>query len=573
MVSNSNPGNMKQNNPEGKILLGLMPFWDPLIPPMGISCLKGFLNQFGYRVKIIDTNTEGIFKGIHDRYFGQLKRSIPETKWGNFFNIGKEVLRNHMMAHLHHRDENEYVDLIKSFFKLNFFCETDESGILKLNRIMDEFYGLLKDYTINMLKTIKPSVFGLSVYQGTVGASMFTFSLAKEFDPRIKTVMGGGVFADHLVPGSPNFDAFLRKTPYIDKLIVGEGESLFLKYLKGELPESQRVYTLKDIDSKVLEISQTAIPDFSDLDLRFYPQPAVFSSRGCPFRCHFCSETVRWGFYRKKAAQQVTADMNELYRRHGSQLFLMCDSLLNPTASQLAEAVLANKIPFYWDGYLRVDSQSSDAAVVLQWRRGGFYRSRLGVESGSARVLELMGKKITPDQISRTVVNLAEAGIKTTTYWVIGYPGETEEDFQQTLNLVSELADDIYEADCNPFTYFFSGQVNSDNWARHRYPLYTKDSEHGMLLQKWDLELEPSRAERYSRLRRFYEHCRKMGIPDPYNLYDINQADRRWQKLHSNAVPPIMSFKKDQALIDECRQIRLHSQASFSPQEIHFNIS
>ncbi len=551
--------------------MALLPFWDPLIPPMGVSCLKSFLLLHGYRVKAVDANTHGMFKEIQDRYFNQLKAALPEDKWGNFFNIGKEVLRSHMMAHLHQRDQSEYIELVRLLIRWNFFCEAGTNHIRELNRTVEEFYLGLEDYILELLKAEKPAVFGLSVFQGTLAASMFAFRLAKEYDSHIQTVMGGGIFADHLVPGSPNLDVFLQKTPYIDKMIVGEGEQLLFEYLEGKLPASQRVYTLADIGDNVLDVSAAPTADFSDLDLRYYPQAAAYTSRGCPFRCNFCSETVRWGHYRRKKGHRVVADLNELYRRHHSQLFLMCDSLLNPITTELAQAILSNEIPFYWDGYLRVDSRLNDASLVLSWRQGGFYRVRLGIESGSQRVLDLMEKKIKVEEIKSSLFHLADAGIKTTTYWVMGYPGETEGDFQQTLDLVEEMASYIYEADCNPFTYFFSGQVNSDNWSELRYPLYPGSIQDLLIMQTWDLDTSPSRQEKYERVRKFIAHCRSLGIPNPYSLYDINRADNRWKQLHKNAVPGLADFRNTRSLVKESRDVKKRNIAAQSVSEINFN--
>jgi radical SAM superfamily enzyme YgiQ (UPF0313 family) len=154
-----------------------------------------------------------------------------------------------------------------------------------------------------------------------------------------------------------------------------------------------------------------------------------------------------------------------------------------------------------------------------------------------------MGKQITPDQIKTAVSSLAYAGIKTTTYWVIGYPGETETDFQETLRLIKELKNDIYEADCNPFLYFFSGQVNSHEWKENSIPLYPEEAREILLIQTWVLDSEPGREEVHDRVCRFIDHCRRLGIPNPYSLNDIYKADERWKQLQENAVPSFWEFK------------------------------
>ena len=550
-----------------KILLALLPFWSPLIPPLGIACLKRFLQGYGYDVKTVDANTENRFVDLGRNYFNALKEYVPGNKRGNFMNIANDVLQNHLTAHLNYAEEREYIELVKVLVYQTFFTPVDDRQVSRLNRIVESFYNALSCYFLRLLEEEKPSVLGLSVYSGTLPASLFAFRLAKQKYPGIKTLMGGGIFAESLAPGSPNLEFFLEQTPYIDSLIIGEGEILFLKLLRGQLPEKQRVYDLNDIQGEILEPASAGVPDFSDLDVRFYPNLSSYASRSCPFQCGFCSEALQWGRFRKKGSKQIAAELIQLYRQHGSQLFLMGDSLLNPVITGVAEEFIESGTAIYWDGYLRADKAACDTRNTLRWRRGGFYRARLGVESGSPKVLQLMGKKITVQQIKDAVYSLAYAGIKTTTCWVIGYPGETEEDFQQTLSLVEELKGDIYEADCNPFTYYLTGQTNSEKWAGEHKPmlLYPESAKDMLMVQTWVMNCEPQREEIYRRLSRFTALCKRLGIPNPYTLNEIYRADERWQKLHKNAVPSLIEFNNGNNYIDECKYVK---ELVFVPNEL-----
>ncbi|MGD2089376.1 MAG: radical SAM protein [Candidatus Aminicenantes bacterium] len=541
-----------------KILLVLLPFWSSLIPPMGISSLKSFIRPHGFRVKTVDANIEPGFREVYDNYLNTLKESVPLEKRGNFYNTAVTVLQKHLMAHLNYQDKKEYRKLMKIVVSRFFFYDIHENQVSQLTKIIAEFYTRLEPYVLDLLAREKPTILGLSVYTDTAPASLFAFQLAKKNYPHIKTVMGGGIFTEDLAIGSPNFDFFLEKTTYIDKIIVGEGELLFLKYLKGELPEKQRVYTLEDINSQTLDLNDVDIPDFSDFDLNFYPNLAAYTSRSCPFKCSFCSEGFFWGKFRKKKIPRIVKELTILYQQHQNQLFLMCDSLLNPVISELAEAFIQLEVSIYWDGYLRADKPVCNPKNTWQWRRGGFYRARLGLESGSQRLLESMGKRIMPGQIREAVTSLAYAGIKTTTYWVIGYPGETEEDFQQTLDLIEELKDDIYEADCNAFSYFLTGQVKSQAWAKNNksHLLYPEEFKDMLLLQTWILQGEPSREETYRRMNRFSVHCKKLGIPNPYTLQEIYKADERWKRLHRNAVPSMVEFQPGKRYINENKHIK-----------------
>ena len=250
--------------------------------------------------------------------------------------------------------------------------------------------------------------------------------------------------------------------------------------------------------------------------------------------------------------------MMALSERYNRKLFFMTDSLLNSVIDDLASEMIKNKTDLYMDTYFRIDPASADLERTLYWRRGGLYRVRIGVESGSDRMLEMMNKGITVEQIRAALPKLAMAGIKTTTYWLMGHPYETEADFQQTLDLIEELKSNIYEAECNPFNYFLTGQINSNQWAQKykALPLYPETAKDMLLVQTWTMDCEPSREETYRRVGRFVEHCKKLGIPNPYSMNEINQADQRWQKLHKNAVPPLVDFKKNHAYIDESKHVK-----------------
>jgi hypothetical protein len=538
------------------ILLLLLPFWDPQIPPSGIACLKSFIQRYGFKITTKDANTEVQLNEVYHQYLNTLKEAVPEEKRGNFYKIGQDVLRHQMMAFLNYENRQEYITLIKLVIYNTFFIDIDENHIIKLDQLIKEFYRRLECYFLELVEKEKPAVLGISVYSGTLPASLFAFKLTKKKYPHIRTVMGGGIFADLLSPGSPDLERFIKETPYIDNIIIGEGELLFLKLLQGKCDEAQKVYTWKDSDTGLLDLSCADIPDFSGFDLGYYPGLFAYSSRSCPYQCSFCTEANLWGKFRKKSASQVVKELIELSGKYGSQFFVMGDSLVNHVATELSRELLKADASIYWDGYLRVDKYACDTEYTMLWRRGGFYRARLGVESGSQHILNRMQKGITVQQTRSAIASLAYAGIKTTTYWVIGHPGETEEEFQKTLDLLEEIAEDIYEADCSPFWYFFTGQVGGDKWKDKRIPLYPANASRILMQQTWIVDGQPTREERYKRMWRFVKHCEKLGIPNPYSLHEFYKADKRWKVLHKNAVPQLVQFKNKDAPFHENKHLK-----------------
>jgi len=548
-----------------KILLSILPYWAPVLPPVGLARLKRYLTTRGYDVKIADLIVKNESLEFYYGYFDALRECVPVEKQGNFKNLGHDVLQNHMMAHMNYQDEKEYVELVKILVYKTYYVDIDDTHARKLNQVVADYYEKLEEYFTFLLEFEEPDVLGITVYRGTLPASLFVMRLAREKFPHIKTVIGGGAFADSHAVGSPNFENLLEYSKdFVDKVFIGEGELLFLKYLRGELPESKRVYSRDDIGGERLDFNQLDVPDFSDLNLRKYAYMPATASYGCPFHCSFCNDYKFWGKYRRRNAKKAVDEMVQLFEmvelnrvNKGHQLFFFTDSLLNPSINEVSEELIKKDASLYYDGYYKVDKASADMENTFLWRKSGLYRVRLGVESGSQKVLDMMSKGITPDQIRKTVTSFAMAGVKTTTYWVIGHPGETEEDFQMTLDLVEELKNEIYQAECNPFLYHFSGQNSAEKWEEKRKLLYPEWGRKLLIFDSWTLEMEPLRELAYERMHRFVAHCAKLGIPNPYSFKEIFDADQRWKKLQKFAVPPLDEFSDPQDLIKENRKSQL----------------
>ena len=541
-----------------KLVFMLLPYWTPLIPPMGLACLKSYLSKYGYNVKNYDLNISKDLRESFYQYLKVLESVVDEVPDGQFHNIANEVLRNHLMCELSDISEDESVELVETIFKLNFYQTIPRSEIDELNRIVTDIYDNIEKCFIEIMEKESPIILGLSIFNGTLPISLYVCKLAKVYNPDIKIIVGGGIFSDDMAPGSSSFERFLSNTPEIDKVFVGEGEILVLKYLQEKLDDDKKVYTQNEQVYGSILLESLDIPEFDDFQLDYYPYIATSVSRSCPFQCSFCSETVNWGKYRKKNPKQIVSELKRLYTKYNRQIFLMADSLLNPVITELSDELSQEDISFYWDGYLRADPDSCSLQNTFLWRKAGYYRARLGLESGSEKVLKLMDKKIVPSQIKKAVACLAEAGIKTTTYWVVGYPGETEEDFQQTLDLISEMKDDIYEAHCNSFAYYQTGQVSSKKWREeyNEYSLYPEKYKDNLLLETFMLKTKVSREEVYNRVKRFNNHLHSLGIADPLSLHDIYQADLRWKNLHYTAVPMLAEFS-DSTYINENKNIKI----------------
>ena len=195
-----------------KVLLGLMPYWDPLIPPVGIATLKGYVEPHGFDVSICDLIVEKVFQDLYNSYFTLMKDVVPVDNRGNFYNMGHNVLQDHMMAHINKTNDKDYIELVRMMIACEFSVQVEEARILELNAIIMDIFENLENRISAILDKEAPDVLGLTCYKGTLPASLFAFRLAKKRYPGILNVMGGSVFSTTLTVDSTNYQMILDET-------------------------------------------------------------------------------------------------------------------------------------------------------------------------------------------------------------------------------------------------------------------------------------------------------------------------------------------------------------------------
>jgi transketolase N-terminal domain/subunit/radical SAM superfamily enzyme YgiQ (UPF0313 family) len=527
-----------------RVMLSLLPFWAPLTPPLGLGILKSHLQNAGAEVVLEDFNADSQLWSILHRYHGVLEAGIDPALHGNLFEFTYDVLRNHVMAHAHGAQDPRYPQLVSVLVETTFGAPAPKPMVQGLIELVDELVRAVEVKVLEAVARNEPDWLGVSTYTTTLGATVVALRAVRKAFPQVRTVLGGGIFADHVEPRSANFEAFLAVSePYLDAIVIGEGEHLLTQVVSGKLPE-KRVYTSADVRRERLAPADILAPDFDGLDLSLYAQMSTHIGRSCPFQCSFCSETVQWGQYRTRPIDRWITELESTTRRYGGRAFFLAESLINPVADEAFAATRAAGLDLYFDAYLRADPEVCDPQRVRRWREGGFYRARLGIESGSAAVLSAMNKQTAPDQIRTAIHTLAAEGIKTTTYWVIGHPGETEADFEASLRLIEACGADIYEAEPHGFYFYPRGQVASRKWSREGEVLDLYGAEYADLLvtRSFRLKTAPSRADLLRRVARFTAFTRDLGIANPYSLREIGAADHRWIAGHSRAGPPLIEL-------------------------------
>ena len=169
----------------------------------------------------------------------------------------------------------------------------------------------------------------------------------------------------------------------------------------------------------------------------------MVSSRGCPYRCNWCAKPIYGNSFAVRSPLDVAEEMARLKYDFGAEHIWFADDIfgLRPKwVNEFAAAVekLDAAVPFKMQS--RADLMTDDTASAL--RRAGCAEVWMGAESGSQKILDAMDKGVSVDEIAVARENLRREGIRACYFLQFGYPGETWEDIQDTVQLVRDTRPD-----------------------------------------------------------------------------------------------------------------------------------
>jgi len=170
----------------------------------------------------------------------------------------------------------------------------------------------------------------------------------------------------------------------------------------------------------------------------------MMCSRGCPFSCDFCSRPVFGRAYAARSAKNIVDEMEEILSYGYDHIWLSDDifPVDRKMVTQVCDEIMRRGLRFEWGCLCRADLMSRELA--LKMRQAGCWQIFFGLESGDDHVLKLMNKGITVQQSREAVSACADVGIRVGAFFMLGYPGETNETMLKTIRLATSL----------PLTYF-----------------------------------------------------------------------------------------------------------------------
>jgi radical SAM PhpK family P-methyltransferase len=192
---------------------------------------------------------------------------------------------------------------------------------------------------------------------------------------------------------------------------------------------------------------------FSDRVGEFVPVRTAIS---CPFRCAFCGFPEHAGQHQTADIEAVENELNRLARIKPVKSVNIIDDTFNIPPRRFKEILrlmVKNKYPFKWNSHFRC--QFVDRETVQLMKESGCEGVFLGIESGSNRILKNMNKATTVEKYLAGIKLLEEYGILTFGSFIVGFPGETEETVQDTIQFIEESGLDFFRAQlwyCEPVT-------------------------------------------------------------------------------------------------------------------------
>ena len=345
------------------------------------------------------------------------------------------------------------------------YCEMDSASVLEAARHPDHnlFHAWFRDHLIPRLVALRPTVVGLSlIFRSQLLCGAVLARMVREALPDTHVTLGG-----ELVSAWADRAERTSLMELADSILPYEGEVGLLalaREVASGRPQLHAVPNLLWCDSdgtfqrnatqKVATLAELPAPDhrWAPWDLYFASvrTAPMVTARGCYWnRCTFCPEVVNpETVLRIASVERLTADMDLVHEATGATHFHFIDSALPPsTLKGIARFVRDGRRPYTWYGFCRLERSLVAAAELLA--AGGCRMLKLGLESGSQRLLDGMDKRQSLPDVSRLLRALRSAGVMVHAFLMFGTPREALADAQQTLRFVAEHADCIQFMNCS----------------------------------------------------------------------------------------------------------------------------
>jgi anaerobic magnesium-protoporphyrin IX monomethyl ester cyclase len=379
----------------------------------------------------------------------------------------------------------------------------------------------------------------------------------KELNRDIKVVFGG----HH---SSAMAEQIVRHLP-VDVVVVGEGEETFaelirtwksngdihnvkgLVFMEGDrLVRTPERPPIKDLDALLFPVRGT-IPKNRSVATYYSPlshlkykgksigprtYASMSTSRGCPYKCQFCSVTAFWGArWRMRSPMNVVDEIEMLVEKHGVQHINFFDDIFTTKPERVIEIcqeIVRRGVDVTWDNVTRVDFVSEELAYWM--REAGCMWTSFGIETGDDIVMKNINKKINNERVIRAFDIFKRQRVATVALMMVGNPGETQASIEATKELMRRIKPDLIATSKTmvfPDTDLYdqakvAGLIDDDFWLTDAPPPYYTVEHSEAQLDQWSYEVSYATASPMWRL---------LGSKIFNN--DVTRAVRDWFDEHT----------------------------------------
>jgi len=340
-----------------------------------------------------------------------------------------------------------------------------------------------------VIRQEKPNIVGITAMTPTINSAVSVAKKVKETESNIFVILGGAHAT--LLP-----EETLRNTPQIDVTVRGEGEQTTLELVKVLEENPKRINQVLGITYRegdclksnplrppILDMDTLPFPAYHLLPMGKYrlhppfrrrtPVMPIITSRGCPYRCIFCSKAVFGKKYRGNSPSYIVDEirfLNEKFRVKEVKFYDDVFTLDRKRVIAICKLLEEQGIDITWTCETRVNLVDGELLSVM--KDAGCYMIEYGVESGNQGILNSLKKDITLEKTIEAFRLTHEAGIETVAYFMLGSPKETSETIRETIEFAKKIDPDFVQFS---ITTPYPGTE-----------LYSLALEEGYVPEKWD---------------------------------------------------------------------------------------
>lgn len=316
------------------------------------------------------------------------------------------------------------------------------------------------------LDTYKPRIVGIYANLMTKLNVLENIQYIRENLPDTKIILGGP---------DVRYNARNYLQAGADFIVLGEGEATMLELVQTLYTQNDNIPLQKEILQKIRSIAfldndhvietperdklkdldQLPIPNRKKIDLHLYLDAwkkfhgsnaiSVSTMRGCPYTCKWCSRAVYGLSYRRRSPEKVVQELEQIKKEYNPDALWFVDDVFTISHKWLTgfrDELQKKDILIPYECITRADRMNEE--VIRMLKETGCFRVWIGAESGSQRVIDLMDRRVDVNQVRDMIRLTKKHGIQTGTFIMLGYPGETEADIEETIQHLKESDPDHF---------------------------------------------------------------------------------------------------------------------------------